>query len=315
MSVLRSFVLRTAGAAPVERTIRRSRLFRPVVSRFIAGDTLDEALPAAQELLVNGLMVSLDYLGENTKSEEEARAACATYVEMLDRIAELPEVRAPRDWPKEPLNISIKLTQCGIDQGFDFAEANFRSVLEAAARHGNFVRVDMEASDYTERTLEMIERVYPDFANTGTVLQSYLYRTVEDVERVIRLGARVRLVKGAYLEPPDVAYPEKHRVDEAFVAQAKRLLEAADYPAIATHDEAIIQTLNAFVAEREIPKERFEYQMLHGIRRDLQESLCRAGYNVRVYVPFGDQWYPYFSRRLAERPANMMFILKAMAGR
>jgi proline dehydrogenase len=212
----------------------------------------------------------------------------------------------------EPLNISIKLTQCGLDQGEDFCEKNLREVLACAKDKSNFVRLDMESSAYTEVTLTMLEKMLPEFPNTGTVLQSYLFRNDDDVERIIRLRARCRIVKGAYLEPPEVAYKEKAKVDEAYVRQAKRLLEDGFYPAIATQDAAIIEELNKFVAEKKIDKSRFEYQMLYGIRRDLQDSLAADGYNVRIYVPFGDSWYPYFTRRLAERPANIGFIVKAM---
>jgi proline dehydrogenase len=335
----RTLILKSASLKPVERMVRGSRLFRPLVGRFIAGDTLEESIEASEVLLRRKLKVTLDYLGENTQTEREALEAKATYIRMLDRIADVPEFREfanplraatppsdpstavavqikPRqDQEKisaDPLNISIKLTQCGLDQGEPFAEQNFREVLQSAKRHGNFVRVDMEASAYTERTIQMIERVWPEYKNTGTVLQSYLYRTDEDVERMVALGARVRLVKGAYLEPASVAHPEKAKVDEAYVRQAKRLLDAAFYPAIATQDEAIIKELNAYVAEKGIDKSRFEYQMLYGIRRDLQESLVAQGYNVRIYVPFGDSWYPYFTRRLAERPANALFIVKSL---
>jgi len=303
---------------PVERMVRTSRMFRPLVSRFIAGDDLDEALKACQAVLDKRILVTLDYLGENTATEAEALAAKATYMQMLDRIASVPEFAAfaqadhdPR-LPQDPLNISIKLTQCGLDQGVEFAERNYRDVLRNAKGHGNFVRVDMEASEYTQRTVEMIERVFPEFPNTGTVLQSYLYRTDEDVERMIELGARVRLVKGAYLEPASVAIPEKAKVDEAYVRQGKRLLKDGFYPAIASQDEAIINELKGYAAAEGIDKSRFEFQMLYGIRRDLQESLQREGYNVRVYVPYGDSWYPYFTRRLAERPANMWFIAKSL---
>jgi proline dehydrogenase len=170
----------------------------------------------------------------------------------------------------------------------------------------------MEASEYTERTMEMIGRVLPEYPNTGTVLQTYLYRTPKDVEQVIAWKARTRLVKGAYLEPPSVAYPEKEKVDKAYVDLAKELLLHGNYPALATQDEKIIRELNAFVAERGIDKAGFEYQMLYGIRRDLQDSLLAEGYNVRIYVPFGDSWYPYFTRRLAERPANAFFIMKSL---
>ncbi|RYG38756.1 proline dehydrogenase [bacterium] len=295
--------------------VRGSRLFRPLVSRFIAGDTLNESIEASGAVLEKGIKVTLDYLGENTANEAEALEAKATYIRMLDRIANVPQFKEfhPTDkrLPGDPLNISIKLTQCGLDQGEAFAEKNYRDVLEVASRHGNFVRIDMEASAYTERTVAMIERVFPDYQNTGTVLQSYLYRTDDDLERMIALGARVRLVKGAYLEPSDVAHPEKEKVDEAYVRQMKRLLEAGFYPALATQDDKIIDEAKRFVEEKKIDKSRFEFQMLYGIRRDLQEGLVKEGYNVRVYVPFGDAWYPYFTRRLAERPANIVFIAKS----
>ena len=307
--IVRNLVLKTAALGPVEKTVRGSKLFRPLVRRFIAGDTLDEALESARGLLAKGLMVTLDYLGENTRSEAEALAAKATYLRMLDRIA---ETDTPHSGPVESLNISIKLTQCGLDQGEAFAEANYREVVARAAESGGFVRIDMEASGYTARTVEIVERVFKDLPNTGTVLQSYLHRTDEDVERMIALGARVRLVKGAYLEPETVAHAAKAKVDEQFLKQGKRLLEAGTYPALATHDEAAIREFNAFAAANGIGKERFEYQMLYGIRRDLQESLREQGYNVRVYVPFGDAWYPYFTRRLAERPANALFIVKSL---
>jgi proline dehydrogenase len=294
------------------------------VHRFIAGDTLDEAIKASEDLLAKGLKVSLDYLGENTTTEREALEAKATFIKMLERIAEVPRVKEWNakygDLPEahisgagiEPLNISIKLTQCGLDQGDEFAERNLRDVLDTAKRLKNFVRADMESSDYTERTMEMMDRVLKDYSNTGTVLQTYLYRTAGDVEKVIAWKARVRLVKGAYLEPASVAYPEKSKVDEAYITLGKRLLDAGTYPAFATQDEAIVKALNAYAAEKKIDKSRFEYQMLYGIRRDLQEGLAAEGYNVRIYVPFGDAWYPYFTRRLAERPANAFFILKSL---
>jgi proline dehydrogenase len=293
------------------------------VGRFIAGDTLEQSLVPTSSLLSKGLLVTLDYLGENTKSEEEALQAKATYIAMLERLAEVPPMPEYAKWTEipgndrtppvpDPLNISIKLTQCGLDQGEAFAEKNFRDVLAVAMSHGSFVRVDMEGSEYTEQTMQMIGRVLPDFPNTGTVLQSYLYRTDDDVEKVIEWKARVRLVKGAYLEPQSVAFPEKEKVDEAYVKQAKRLMDAAFYPALATHDEKIIVELKKYAKDNNIDKKSFEFQMLYGIRRDLQESLVAEGYNVRVYVPFGDSWYPYFTRRLAERPANALFIAKSL---
>lgn len=304
MSLGRALILKTAAMKPVERLVRRSFLFRPLVRRFIAGDTLQEALPQAEALAKRGLLSTLDYLGENTHSEEEALAAKKTYIEMLARIAESPK--------RDDINISIKLTQCGMDQGEEFCEKNYREVLEVARDKNIFVRVDMEASEYTDRTVRMIERVFPDFTNTGTVLQSYLYRTLEDAEKLIAMGVRVRIVKGAYLEPESVAYQSKQKVDEMYVEVAKLLLSKGHYPAIATHDAKIIDQVKAYATSEQISKDRFEFQMLYGIRRDLQDSLKAEGYNVRIYIPYGDQWYPYFTRRLAERPANAFFILKSL---
>lgn len=317
----RALILKVSALRPVERIVRKSRLFHPLVSRFIAGDALDEALEASKSLLSKGLLVTLDYLGENTRSEAEALHAKATYIEMLEKISAVPEVQSyaqrdqTTDFVPEPLNISIKLTQCGLDQGEAFAENNYRDVVTAAQTSKNFVRIDMESSEYTERTLEIVSRVFQDLGNTGTVLQSYLYRNDADVQKVIDLKMRVRIVKGAYLEPSEVAYPEKAKVDEAYVRQAKELIAHGNYPAIATHDEAIISELIAFAEAKKVDKKRFEFQMLYGIRRDLQTRLHSEGYNVRVYVPFGDSWYPYFTRRLAERPANAFFIAKSLLKR
>ncbi len=300
----RSIILKTAGLRPVEGMVRKSFLFKGLVHRFIAGDTLDQALPVAEELVRKGFGVSLDFLGENTKSEEEALQAKQTYIDMLNRIAKSPCA--------EKTNISIKLTQCGMDQGEAFCEANYRDVLVAADQLGNFVRVDMEGADYTERTVQIMEKVWADHKNTGTVLQSYLRRTPKDIDLMIKLGMRTRLVKGAYLEPATVAYPDKATVDEQFLILGKKLIEEGNYPAIASHDERILSELTVHAQEKKIDPSRFEFQMLYGIRRDLQDRLREQGYNVRVYVPFGVSWYPYFTRRLAERPANALFIAKSL---
>jgi proline dehydrogenase len=300
----RSLILRTSAMKPVEKLVRNSFMFRGLVKRFIAGDNLDQALVVAEDLVARGFHTSLDYLGENTKTEAEALAAKATYIQMLQRIAASP--CAPRT------NISIKLTQCGLDLGDDYAVENYREVLREAEKLGNFVRVDMEASEYTERTIQIMGKVWEDHKNTGTVLQTYLYRTPDDVELMIRLGMRTRLVKGAYLEPPTVAHPEKSKVDDAYITLGKRMLEAANYPAFATQDEKIISALTVHAQEKGISQDKFEFQMLYGIRRDLQDRLKDQGYNVRVYIPFGDMWYPYFTRRLAERPANALFIAKSL---
>lgn len=261
-------------------------------------------MTVAEGLAGTCLNVTLDLLGENVASLDEAQASTDAYIEIVERIGKSAK--------KDKINISIKLTALGLDQGDDVAEANYRRLLSAAHAHDIFVRADMEASEYTERTIAMVERVFPDFPNTGTVLQSYLKRTQDDVERLIKLGCRVRIVKGAYLEPESVAFQDKSVVDENYVKAAERLLSDAHYPAIATHDAAIISRVRAYADDKGISKERFEWQMLYGIRRDLQDSLRDEGYNVRVYVPYGAQWYPYFSRRLAERPANMLFIAKSL---
>jgi proline dehydrogenase len=314
MSLARNLVLKTSGLKPVEALVRKSFLFRPLVTRFIAGDTLEEAIKESENILGNGQRITLDYLGENSHTEAEALASCAIYAQMLDRIDQVGFVQKYKVNPAgtEPLNISIKLTQCGLDQGSDFAEANYRKVVEKGAALGNFIRIDMEGSDYTARTVDIVTRVHKEFPNTGTVLQSYLHRNDDDVSHVIENKMRTRLVKGAYLEPASVAYQDKSKVDEQYVTQAKKLLELGTYPAIATQDEKVIIELKKFIEEKGIDKTSFEFQMLLGIRRDLQSSLVAEGYNVRIYVPYGDQWYPYFTRRLAERPANALFMLKNM---
>lgn len=312
----RALVLKVSGWGFVERLIR-SRLFRPFVRRFVPGETVEQALRVAEDLVAKGYFVSLDFLGENTKSEEEASAAAATYALMIEAIAAspcskpCPDVRPGRA-RVETTNISIKLTQCGLDLGDEVAERHYRNVTELAERHEGFVRVDMESSVYTARTIALVERVFAAHSCTGTVLQSCLFRTPEDVEWSIRKSIRIRLVKGAYLEPEEVAHQEKSKVDAAYLEQAKRLIEAGNYPAFATHDAKLVRAISAYAQEKGIGKERFEFQMLYGIRRDLQESLLAQGYNVRIYIPFGTSWYPYFSRRLAERPANLFFLIKSL---
>jgi len=300
-----AIVIKVSNFAPIRRFVQKSFLFKGLVKRFIAGDTLDEALNIAEKLSARGFGVSLDYLGENTISPEEAKKAKAAYINMLERIAASP--CAPKT------NISIKLTQCGLDIGREFCTAILREVLGRAAELGLFVRVDMESSAYTEQTVDIMAEVFAEYKNTGTVLQSYLYRTPKDVGRLLGLGMRLRLVKGAYLEPPTIAYPKKRDVDKAYRELSVRLLDSGIYHGIATHDEAIIRFVCGNAEQKGIDKARgFEFQMLYGIRRDLQEKLINQGYNVRVYLPYGDQWYPYFTRRLAERPANMLFILKSL---
>ncbi len=303
--MFRTTILRTSSLPPVQAAVKNSALLKPVVRRFIAGDSVGEAMQVSERLASEGFFVTLDQLGENVATSEEAERECEAYVHLVREIA--------RSSHTNSINISIKLTALGLDQGDDVAEQNFRSLLAEAAKSNTFVRADMEASSYTEKTVAMLERVYPDCPNTGTVLQSYLYRTDSDVERLIRLGCRVRIVKGAYLEPESLAFQSKSDVDQNYLDCARKLLMRGKYPAIATHDERIIDELVSFVEQEGIAPRRFEWQMLYGIRRDLQKRLLDKGHNVRIYVPFGSSWYPYFTRRLAERPANLLFILRSFA--
>jgi proline dehydrogenase len=302
--MLKTSLLRLSESSAAKKIITRAPLSRSFAQRFVAGDTLDEALQAARVLNEAGLTVSLDFLGESVQSREEAEAAAQMAVRVLEAIVR-EGLRA---------NLSIKPTQLGLDIDEAFCRANVETVLRRARELGDgegeiFVRLDMESSAYTERTVALVESLWADgFHNVGTVLQSMLRRTPDDLERLIALGSRVRLVKGAYQEPESVAYPDKAEVDRMYVEGMKRLLEAGHYPAIATHHEAIIDAARRFVWERGIAKDSFEFQMLYGVRRDLQARLREEGYNVRVYVPFGDSWYPYLMRRLAERPANVLFM-------
>ncbi|MGH7671623.1 MAG: proline dehydrogenase family protein [Gemmatimonadales bacterium] len=297
--MLRASLLWLSEQPRVFRFVRRNGLARRLASRFVAGETVDSAVAALRELNAAGLSASLDLLGESVQRAEEARQARDTYLETLDRIR-----AAGAD-----ANVSVKLTQMGLDLDEALCLANLRAIVAQA--HGSFVRIDMEQSSYAEKTLQLFTgTLHPEFGDAvGVVLQSYLRRTARDVDAMIALGARVRLCKGAYQEPPDVAFPAKRDVDANFVACMERLLERGNYPGIATHDQRIIAHAKAFTRARGVPPARFEFQMLYGVRRDLQHALRREGYNVRVYVPFGTHWYPYLMRRLAERPANLAFIV------
>jgi len=271
--------------------------------RFIAGETIEDAIEASKQLEAQRLLLTLDYLGESVKTLDEALAATREYVRLMEIIVGAGIER----------NTSLKLTQLGIDVDRATCVDNLRRILEPAGRHGFFVRIDMENSPYTKVTLEIFETLWEQqYRHLGVALQAYLLRTEQDVRRMNALGARVRLVKGAYKEPPSLAYRDKADVDAAFVRLARLLLDEGTYPAIATHDERIIDAVRAYAAERSIAHDRFEFQMLYGIRRDLQASLVAAGYRVRVYVPFGGEWFPYFMRRLGERPANLGFVVRAL---
>lgn len=299
--MLRASLLWLSEQPRISRFVRRNRLAGRFAARFVAGETVDHALAALRDLNAAHISATLDLLGESVRRPEEAWAARDTYLQLLDRIH-----AASAD-----ANVSVKLTQMGLDIDETLCVENLRAILQRARQHGSFVRIDMEGSPYTQKTLDLFTRtVFPEFGpSAGVVLQSYLRRTAADVEAMILLGARVRLCKGAYKEPATIAFPDKRDVDANYIACLERLLDRGNYPAIATHDERIITHARAYARGRGVDPSRFEFQMLHGVRRDLQQDLQRAGYRVRVYVPFGSHWYPYLMRRLAERPANIGFML------
>ena len=269
--------------------------------RFVAGMTVEDALSASGRVNREGIAVTLDALGESVTTEAEARASAAVYHEMLDAIAAR----------KLNANVSLKLSQMGMDFDPVLTERIVGELVEHAARVDSFVRIDMEGSPYTEATIVMTERLYARHpGRVGTVLQAYLFRTPGDAERLLGQGIRIRLCKGAYKESAEIAYPLKSDVDANYVKLAERMMTSGVFCGIATHDEAIVEKLLRFVRDNSVPKKAFEFQMLYGIRRDLQRRLAKQGFGVRVYVPFGPEWYPYFMRRLAERPANVIFLMK-----
>lgn len=303
--MLRSTFLWLSEQRSVFEFIKRNGLARRFASRFVAGETLDQAMAVTRELNAKDITVSLDLLGESVTTPGEATSARDAAVAILDRIA-ATGVRA---------NLSIKLTQMGLDLDPAIAAANVTAILERARTHGIFVRIDMEASEYVQRTLDLfhggLHTTYGDLV--GVVIQTMLRRAEADVEALLEGGARVRLVKGAYQEPPAVAFPDKRDVDATFARLSERMLERGNYPAFATHDERLITHVTAYARAHGIPADRFEFQLLYGVRRDLQEQLLRDGYHVRVYVPYGTEWYPYLMRRLAERPANVAFMVGSLA--
>jgi Proline dehydrogenase len=281
--------------------ISSNRLARHFASRFVAGETIEQGVAAAKELKARGIGTSLDLLGESVTQAAEAVAAKDQYLLMLDRLAT----------SGADVNVSVKLTQMGFDIDEDLCGRNMLEILDRARAVGGFVRLDMESSAYTQRTLDFFyHRLFPTHGEScGVVIQSALRRSEADIDELIERKARVRLCKGAYLEPPAVAFADKADVDRNYVILMERLLLKGNYPGIATHDEAIISQARKFAQLHDIPATRFEFQMLYGVRRDLQEMLRQAGFNMRVYVPFGTQWYPYLMRRLAERPANIAFMM------
>jgi proline dehydrogenase len=274
--------------------------FKQVTKRFIAGENIDDALSAIRELNAQGITATFDHLGESTLLEAQALTDTREYLHALRRI----------DETGIQSNVSVKPTQLGLDIDEELCFNNIRDIVSEAKRLGNFVRVDMEDTTKTDATLRILRRLRDEYDNVGIVLQAYLYRTEKDLEEVLAMGSRVRLCKGAYAEQADVAFPDKADVDANFVKLMQRLLKSGIYHGIATHDEKMIAATKEFVARENVSRDAFEFQMLYGVRRDLQIKLAQEGYRVRTYVPYGEHWYPYFMRRLAERPANVWFVLK-----
>jgi len=287
----------------LERLTRRFPISRRMVQRFVAGEDIDTTMAVVAGLRAGGLKTTLDVLGESVTDATTAKAAAARYVELLDRLAA----------DGADGNVSLKLTGMGLAVDREVAAANLARIAERASTHGAFVRVDMEDSARTALTLDLVRAQFAQTGNVGVVIQAYLHRSAADVAALNREGIRVRLCKGAYNEPASVAFPAKADVDASFRSLAEALLLDGQYPAFATHDEARIREIVAFAANHRISPTSYEFQMLYGIRRDLQERLLAAGQTVRVYVPWGTEWYPYFMRRLAERPANLLFLLRSMA--
>lgn len=297
--MLRSILLALSQSPRTAHFVTHNKLSRRVVSRFVAGEHLDGAIDAVRALNAAGRLASLDCLGESVSTEAEARRASQTYLDMFDRIAA----------EKLICNVSLKLTQLGLDISQPLCEELLSGVVQRAAAQSNFVRIDMEGSAYTQRTIDICKHMRARCDSIGTVLQSYLFRTEHDAQDLIAAGCRLRLVKGAYKEPATVAFPQKADVDANYIKVMKILLPSGIYHGIATHDPRMIDATKKFAVERGIPNHQFEFQMLYGIRTDLQDQLIRQGYRLRVYVPFGSDWFPYFMRRLAERPANLKFFL------
>jgi proline dehydrogenase len=298
--MLRSLLLYLSERESPKNFLTRHAWGRRLASRFIAGEEVDDALHAIRRLNAAGFMVTLDYLGESISSATEAQAACQVYLQLLDRLA------------GEHLDshISVKLTQLGLATDESLAFQHLKLLAERAARHKNFVRVDMEGSAFTEATQRIFRRVDAPRDVVGIAIQAYLLRTEADVDELLRSGARIRLVKGAYQEPPDISMPLKRDVDQNFQKLTEKLLTSGIYHAIATHDDKIIAAMEQFARRHGISPDKFEFQLLYGIRRQLQRKLIEQGWRVRIYVPYGRQWYPYFVRRLAERPANLFFLMR-----
>ena len=302
--MLRSALIYLSRQEGLKDFATRFAPFKRLTTRFVAGETIEEAIAAIRELNADGCSASFDHLNESVANATEAEGEVKEYLRILQLI----------DETKISSNVSIKLTQFGLELDPELAYQNARAIVEDAAKRGNFVRVDMEGSTVTQQTIDIFKRLRAEFGlnDVGIVLQSYLYRTLADAQQMVTLPARVRICKGAYNEPPEVAFPEKKDVDDNYIKVMQLLLSSGIYHGIATHDPKMIDATVDFVKRNGISKHAFEFQMLYGVRRDLQRQLAKAGYNMRVYVPYGKHWYPYFMRRLAERPANIWFVMKNM---
>jgi proline dehydrogenase len=315
--MLQQTFLTLSRAGWAQNVITQVPISRQMAHRFVAGETIADAIAAVKALNTKKLNATLDFLGESVTTKDEAARAADEYVLALDEIARSGVIS----------NVSIKLTQFGLDLDQAFCARNVRRVVEKAQQHGNFVRVDMEGTPHTDRTLAVVNELRKDFDNIGTVLQAYLFRTAADLIALADVGTRIRLCKGAYQEPPDKAFPDKADVDANYVKLATLLLDRSGkavrsddgrvppLAALATHDEKMIAAAREYAAEKHIPRDQLEFQMLYGVRRELQEQLAGEGFAVRVYVPYGTQWYPYFMRRLAERPANVWFFARSLFSR
>jgi proline dehydrogenase len=298
--MLRSTLLKLSESKKFAGWVTSNGTTRRMARRFVAGEALDEAVAAARTCNDAGMMVSLDHLGENVSTISDAQRARDAYLEVFERIAA----------EKLHANVSCKLTQLGLDINSEFCEGLVVSIVERAAGFDSFLRVDMEGSAYTQRTIDLVKRVRSRNPAVGAVIQSYLYRSESDITDLLAYGCRVRLCKGAYKEPEDVAYPRKEDVDANYVRLMQLLLSSGFYHAIATHDPRMIAATIRFAAAQQISKDDFEFQMLYGVRTDLQRRLVKDGYRLRIYIPFGNDWFPYFMRRLAERPANVGFLIR-----
>jgi proline dehydrogenase len=303
--MLRAALLKLSESKSFSHWVVSNGRTRRMAHRFVPGETLDQAIAAARECNNLGMFASLDYLGENVSTPEDAQRARDAYLEIFDRIAH----------ERLYANVSCKLTQLGLDLSAEFCESLVLPIVQRAADYDNFLRVDMEGSVYTQRTVELVKRVRAQNPAIGAVIQSYLYRSEADVTDLLAYGCRIRLCKGAYKEPAEVAFPKKKDVDASYVRLMQMLLPSGFYHGIATHDPAMIAATIRFAAAKQISKDDFEFQMLYGVRTDLQRRLVKDGYRLRIYIPYGRDWFPYFMRRLAERPANVAFFARNLLRR